>query len=128
MENRQLAAIMSTDMVGYTALMQRSETEAVRLRKRHREVFERLHELYDGEIIQYFGDGTLSIFKSSVKAVLCALELQRQLQQKPVVPLRIGMHVGDIIRREDDIIGDGVNVTARIEALAEPGTVLISKQ
>ena len=87
--NRILAAIMFTDMVGYTALMQVNETLARRKRKRHREVLAEFHAKYKGRIIQYFGDGTLSIFRSSVEAVQCAIEIQKQLRAPIEVPLRI---------------------------------------
>lgn len=95
---RKLVAIMFTDIVGYTALMQTDEAEAIRIRSRHREVFEQQHQVYRGKIIQYYGDGTLSIFDSAVQAADCATKIQQQLQRsKPVVPLRIGLHLGDIV-------------------------------
>ena len=125
---RQLAAIMFTDITGYTALMQKDESLAMDLRNRHRDSFSRLHQEYDGEIVQYFGDGTLSIFKSSVHAVQCAIALQQEMQREPKVPLRIGIHTGDIIHTKEEIIGDGVNLASRIEALAKPGSILISDQ
>jgi len=125
-QTRQLAAIMFTDIVGYTKLMEESESSALKLRQRHREVFESVTPEYEGKIINYYGDGTLSIFKSSVNAVRCAVELQKQYCQKPVVPLRIGIHTGDIIVAESDIIGDGVNLASRIESLGIAGAVLVS--
>jgi TolB-like protein/tetratricopeptide (TPR) repeat protein len=125
-QNRQLAAIMFTDIEGYTSLMQRDEKGAVSVRERHRETFELTTEAFNGEIIQYFGDGTLSIFKSTVEAVDCAIEMQKSFLKEPIVPVRIGIHVGDIIRSKDDIIGDAVNVASRIESCAEVGSVLIS--
>ncbi|GGD23228.1 hypothetical protein GCM10011368_26640 [Hyunsoonleella pacifica] len=117
---------MFTDIEGYTSLMQHNEKEAVAIRKRHRNTFEITTEAYNGKIIQYFGDGTLSIFKSTVEAVDCAIELQQAFLQEPKIPVRIGIHVGDIIQSEDDIIGDAVNVTSRIESCAVSGSVLIS--
>lgn len=125
-QTRQLAAIMFTDIEGYTALMQRDEKEAVDIRDRHRNTFERTTEAFNGKIIQYFGDGTLSTFKSTVEAVDCAIELQRAFLKDPKIPIRIGIHVGDIIQSKDDIIGDAVNVASRIESCAIPGSVLIS--
>lgn len=124
--NRQLAAIMFTDIEGYTSLMQNNEKEAVLLRERHRNTFEMTTEAYNGKIIQYFGDGTLSTFKSTVEAVDCAIELQKAFLEEPKVPVRIGIHVGDIIHSKDDIIGDAVNVASRIESCAVSGSILIS--
>ncbi|MCB0636242.1 MAG: NINE protein, partial [Lewinella sp.] len=125
-KQRRLAAIMFTDIVGYSAMMQKNETLAARLRARHREVFQRLHAHYGGEIIQYFGDGTLSVFDSTADAVECAVALQRELKQTPQVPIRIGIHTGDIIFSEEDVIGDGVNIAARIQGESVPGGILIS--
>jgi len=125
-QHRQLFAIMFTDIKGYTALMQLSEDHAYQIRSKHRQVFNSATEKYNGEIIQYFGDGTLSIFKSSVEAIQCAIEMQLEFQKEPSIPVRIGIHVGDIIRSETDIIGDAVNVASRIETLAIPGSILIS--
>ena len=125
---RQLAAIMFTDIVGYTSLMQKSESKAVKLRNRHREVFQALHKSFRGKIINYYGDGTLSTFTSARDAVLCAQEIQRQLTEEPQVPLRIGIHLGDVLFTDDDIIGDSVNIASRIESLGTAGAVLISKK
>ncbi len=119
---------MFTDIVGYTSLMQRSESEAIKLRDRHREVFEALHQSHRGNIIQYFGDGTLSYFERTGDAVRCAIEIQRQLKKDPEVPLRIGIHIGDIILTDTDIIGDAVNIASRIESLGTAGAVLVSQK
>ena len=117
---------MFTDMVGYTALMQQDEALALEYRTRHRDVLEIAHAAYHGEIIQYFGDGTLSIFSSAVEAIEAARYIQTQLRIPPEIPLRIGLHLGDVIQRDDGIIGDGVNVASRIESFAIPGSVLFS--
>ncbi len=118
---------MFTDIVGYTALMQHDEAQAVRVRERHRAVFTDQHTKHIGEIIQYYGDGTLSIFTSAVQAVECAIEIQRNLQLGVVmVPVRIGLHLGDIVHTETEVYGDGVNVAARIESLGIAGSVLLS--
>ncbi len=125
-QHRQLAAIMFTDIEGYTSIMQRDEKDAVRIRERHRATFELTTEAFNGTIIQYFGDGTLSVFSSTVEAVDCAIELQRAFLEEPKIPVRIGIHVGDIIYSKDDIIGDAVNVASRIESCAVSGSILIS--
>jgi adenylate cyclase len=123
---RRLAAIMFTDIVGYSALMQEDEAAAVKVRARHRAVFEQQHKLFAGDIVQYYGDGTLSIFKSAVEAAKCAIAIQRLLQQGESVPLRIGMHTGDIVFNNSEVYGDGVNIASRIESLAVAGAILIS--
>ena len=123
---RQLSAIMFTDMVGFTALMQDDEHRAKSIRDRHRDTLRQSIEKHGGEIVQFYGDGTLSIFGSAVDAVSSAVAAQQALQQDPSIPVRIGLHIGDIIRDEDGVYGDGVNVAARIEGLSVPGAVMIS--
>lgn len=126
-KTRRLAAIMFTDIVGYTTLMQQDEASAVNIRSRHRKVFETQHRDHNGEIIQYFGDGTLSVFQSGVEAVQCAIEIQTQLQKGPdIVPLRIGLHLGDIVFDGTDIYGDSVNLASRIESMGVAGAILLS--
>jgi adenylate cyclase len=125
-QQHQLAAIMFTDIQGYTAMMQHNEAKAIEIRQKHRKVFTTTTEKFNGKILQYFGDGTLSIFNSSIDAVRCAMEMQMAFQKELVVPVRIGIHSGDIIYNDEEIIGDGVNIAARIEALAVPGSVFIS--
>ena len=122
---RKLAAIMFTDIAGYTALMQQSEGTAIVIRNQHRAIFQPLTTKYHGRIIQYYGDGTLSIFESTSEAVRCAYQLQEQFR-KADIPVRIGIHTGDIVITEDDIIGDSVNLASRIESLGVPGAVLFS--
>lgn len=123
---RQLAAIMFTDMVGYTALMQQNETKAIRARDKHREIFNTTTIKYKGQILQYYGDGTLSIFNSVIDSVNCAAEMQILFQSDPIVPVRIGIHLGDIIVAEDEVIGDAVNIASRIESIAVAGSVFVS--
>lgn len=127
-QRRQLAAILFTDMIGYTALMSRDEALARRLRDRHREVLRSSHEQHSGEILQYFGDGTLSIFGSAVEATQCAIHIQRALQKDPKVPLRIGIHSGEIVWDEEGIYGSAVNVASRLESFAVEGAILISSK
>jgi TolB-like protein/class 3 adenylate cyclase/AraC-like DNA-binding protein/Tfp pilus assembly protein PilF len=123
---RQLMAIMFTDIVGYTALMEEDESNATVLRARHREVFGKQHTLHGGEIVQYYGDGTLSVFKSAVAATLCAIDIQKLLQEGKPVPLRIGLHMGDIVFDKTEVYGDGVNFASRIESLATESSILLS--
>jgi TolB-like protein/class 3 adenylate cyclase/Flp pilus assembly protein TadD len=123
---RRLAAIMFTDIVGYSKSMQEDEQRGLILRERHKDVFEKCTLEHRGEVIQYYGDGTLSVFESAVSAVECAVSMQKEFQKDPQVPLRIGIHLGDIIYDETEVFGHGVNVAARIEPTCNPGGIFIS--
>lgn len=123
---RLLAAIMFTDMVGYTAMMQEDEIKAKALRDRHRDILEKKVGEHQGTILQYYGDGTLSMFGSAIEAVLCAIEVQKVMLREPKIPLRIGVHLGDIVYEDEGAYGDGVNIASRVESLGVPGSVLVS--
>lgn len=123
---RQLTAVMFADIVGYSALMQKDEDIAFKVRSRHREVFNAQHKLHLGKIIQYYGDGVLSVFKSAIDAVNCAIEIQKHFQQGYPVPVRIGLHLGDIVFDNTEVYGDGVNFASRIENLGVAGSILLS--
>jgi len=125
---RQLAAIMFTDIQGYTAMMQQDEQLALEIRNRHREIFNSTNDKYHGKILQYYGDGTLSIYDSAVRAVECGIEMQLAFQLDPNIPVRIGIHIGDIMITDDGIVGDAVNLASRIESLGTAGSVLISEK
>jgi len=125
---RQLAAIMFTDIEGFTSMMQDDEEKAISVKNRHRQIIQDNHTKYSGAIIQYYGDGTLSIFQSAVEAVKCALAMQQLFRISPFVPVRMGLHIGDIIHNEEGIFGDGVNLASRIESLGVAGSVLMSKK
>jgi len=125
---RQLTAIMFADMVGYTALMQEDERLAKANRDRNREVLVRRVEEHGGEILQFYGDGTLSVFQSAIAAAECGIQIQADLREAPPIPVRVGIHTGDVIRDEDGVFGDGVNLAARIQGLAVPGSVVISEK
>lgn len=100
MSKRRLAAIMFTDIEGYTALMQSSEEKAFLYRETHRTIFNDCTSRFNGEVIQYYGDGTLSIFESAVDAIKCGIAMQRAFQENPKIPVRIGIHSGDIVVTE----------------------------
>ena len=125
--HRQLAAILFTDIVGYTAMMQQDEQNAVSTTKRYASVLKQFVLLYNGEILNDYGDGSLCTFTSATEAMLCAIEMQRQFQMDPKVPLRIGLHIGEIFFEDDKIFGDGVNVASRIQSLGQANTILFSK-
>jgi adenylate cyclase len=125
-QHRQLSAIMFTDIEGYSAMMQQDEQRAMGMKDQHRKILQDKHQQFNGRVIQYYGDGTLSIFQSAVEAVACASSMQQAFCLPPEVPVRIGIHIGDIIFDEDNIFGDGVNLASRIESLGVAGSVLLS--
>jgi adenylate cyclase len=123
---RRLAAIMFTDIVGYTALMARHEEAARRARDRHEAVVRPLVERYQGEWIERTGDETLSAFSSTLDAVNCALAAQAELEGDAELQLRVGIHQGDVTFDAGGVSGDGVNVAARVRPLAKPGGICIT--
>ena len=125
-ETRKLAAIMFTDIAGYTALMSRDEHKALEVLKINRDIQKPLIEKNNGEWLKEMGDGSLSCFQSAVDAVNCAIEIQKKMKSETDFKLRIGIHVGDVVFSEGDVFGDGVNVASRIEHLAENGGICIS--
>ena len=94
---------------------------------RFKEVLEELAPRHEGQVVHYFGDGCLLAFQSSTDSVDCAIALQHAFSQEPEVPVRIGMHLGEVIFKEGNVFGDGVNIASRIETLAIPGSILMSK-
>jgi predicted ATPase/class 3 adenylate cyclase len=123
--DRRLVAVMFTDMVGYTALIQADERVALDKRDRYMSALESHHDTFGGTIIQRLGDGSMSMFPSSLAAVLAAVEIQRELAAKDV-PIRIGVHVGEVVVDSERLTGDAVNIAARIESFAVPGGVMLS--
>jgi len=123
---RQLAAIMFTDVVGYTAMMSKDEKKALAILEKVRETLKPLISQYHGKWLKEMGDGSLSSFHSASDAVICALAFQRALISETDFKIRIGIHVGEVVFTEDDVYGDGVNIASRIEPLAPPGGIYIS--
>ena len=125
---RKLAAIMFTDMVGYTSLMQKDESKARELIQRHRDLMKPLIKKHSGTVLQYVGDGTFCTFDSAIEAVNCGFEIQYVLKVDKELSLRIGIHIGDVVSDGDEVYGDGVNVASRLEPMAEPGGICVSQE
>src|SRR6266481_9750850 len=131
---RRLAAILAADVAGYSRLMGADEEGTLeRLKALRRELLDPKIAEHRGRIIKTTGDGVLVEFASVVDAVRCAVAVQQAMPERNIgvaadnrIELRIGINLGDVILDEDDVYGDGVNIAARLEALADPGGVVIS--
>jgi len=127
-QNRQLAAILFTDIVGYTAMMQKDEQNALAVTRHYIATLKQSAEVFHGKILNDYGDGSLCCFPSATEAVRAAVQIQQRLQQEPKVPLRIGIHVGELFFEETKVMGDSVNVASRIQSLGQANTILFSKE
>src|SRR5438552_4317581 len=132
-EQRKLAAIMFTDMVGYSTLAQRDDKLALELLEEHRRLLREIFPRFNGTEIKTIGDAFLIEFQSALEAAQCAIEIQRTLAKRNHdvtaerrIELRIGIHIGDVVHRGGDVYGDGVNIASRIEALAGAGGICVS--
>ena len=132
-EERKLAAIMFTDMVGYSALAQRDDKLALELLEEHRRLLREIFPRFHGTEIKTIGDGFLVEFGSALEAAQCAIEIQRTLAKRNHdvsaerrIEVRIGIHIGDVVHRGGDVYGDGVNIASRIEQLAGAGGICVS--
>ena len=131
---RRLAAILAADVVGYSRLMGVDEAGTLAALKRHREtIFSPAVAAHNGRIVKLIGDGAIVEFGSVIDAVNCSLSVQRSGAASPAAPggqptivLQIGINLGDVIIENDDIYGEGVNIAARLEPLAEPGGICVS--
>ena len=131
-QGRRLAAVMFTDTVGFTASTQANEGRTLELLREQAELLRPLLALHQGREIKSTGDGFLVEFDSALKAVQCAVNIQRRIYERNAegghtpIRVRIGVHLGDVVQNGTDILGDAVNIAARIEPLAEPGGVCVS--
>lgn len=133
-QRRRLTTILAADVVGFSRMMAEDEEGTVRTLKSYREIVDGLIERHEGRIFNTAGDAVLAEFPSAVEAVRCAIAFQDELRarndQRPAAErlvFRIGVNVGDVLEDGDDLLGDGVNVAARLEGLAQPGGVCISE-
>jgi adenylate cyclase len=126
--SRQLAAIMFADIVGYTALMETDESLAMSSRERLKNKLEEVVNDHGGRLLEFHGDGALCSFTSTLESVKAATALQLEMQSPPLIPLRIGIHTGDVLVDDNNVYGDGVNIASRMESFAVPGSIFISSK
>ena len=126
-QNRQLAAIMFTDIVGYTAMMGNDEQKAFELLRKNREIQKPIIEEYGGRWIKELGDGVLASFPLVSSAVYAAIKIQEACFNSKAFQLRIGIHQGEVVFENDDIFGDAVNIASRLQALAPPSGIFVSQ-
>ena len=132
---RRLAAIMFTDVVGYSLISARNERKALGQVAELQSLLQGVFSRFDGRVVKTMGDGFLVEFASVVKAVNCAVEAQNEIgrsnlnrKEEDRVMIRIGIHVGDLVHSEGDVLGDAVNVASRVQSLAEPGGICVTRQ
>lgn len=126
-QSRQLAVIMFTDIVGYTALMGRDEQKAFEFLKKNRAIQKPVIEEFNGRWIKELGDGVMASFNTVSDAVYAAIKIQQDCSKAKDFQLRIGIHLGEVVFENDDVFGDGVNIAARIQSVAEPGSIYVSE-
>lgn len=126
-QTRQLAAVMFTDIVGYTALMGNDERKAFELLRKNREIHKPIIEEFGGRLIKELGDGVMASFPAVSNAVYAAIKIQDVCRQVNAFSLRIGIHQGEVVFENDDIFGDPVNIAARLQSAAAPGEIFISE-
>ena len=126
-QSRQLAAVMFTDIVGYTALMGKNERQAFELLRKNREIQKPIIEEFGGKWIKELGDGILASFSAVSNAVYAAIKIQEACTSAKAFELRIGIHQGEVVFENDDIFGDAVNIASRLQALAPPSGIFVSE-
>ena len=126
-QKRKLAAIMFTDIVGYTESMSIDEQAAIQAVRKKRSIIQPLIKEHSGIFVKEIGDGTLSYFGSAIDAATCAVKLQAKTFDDEFLNIRIGLHVGDIVFDGEDVFGEGVNIASRLESISPAGGICVSK-
>lgn len=128
LKNRRLAALLFADIAGYTAIMQKDEPKASKILDRFQKVMEKKVAIFEGQIVNFYGDGALCVFQNPLAAMQCAIDIQSDFREAPKVPLRIGIHSGMAVFEKGKVYGDSVNIASRIESMGVPGSILFSKR
>ena len=126
-KDRQLAAILFTDIVGYTSIMGKDENKALEFLEQNRHIQKKLIRKYRGKWLKEMGDGSIAIFYTASEAVLCAKEIQDEINAKTSIKLKMGIQISEVVFSDSDVFGDGVNVASRISECAGPGEICFSE-
>jgi class 3 adenylate cyclase len=124
---RRLAAILFADIIGYTKLMNESESKGLDTLDKYKKIISDLVPAFGGEVIKNYGDGCLMLFDIPSDAIKCAIKMQQEFKKAREVPVRIGAHLGEVIHNKDDYYGDGINIASRLESIAEANSILMSR-
>jgi len=127
-KQRKLSAIMFSDIVGYSSLIGKDEQKGLELREKNKEIHREFIVKNKGVLLKDIGDAILGSFQSAYDAVTCAVELQQSVKDISNLRLRIGIHVGDVVFQDEDVFGDGVNIAARIQNVANPDCICVSER
>ena len=125
---RKLAAIVFTDIEGFTKLSASNEPAALELLNTQRDTLKPIVEKHGGEWLKEIGDGLLLCFNTSLEAVKCSIDIQKAAKKIKNLDLRIGIHQGEVVIQEDDVVGDDVNITSRIESFSAVGGIAVSRK
>jgi len=125
--SRENSVILFADIEGYSSLMNQDEERALAMLNKFQNITSRNVKLHNGELIKYYGDGCLILFKGALSAIEFSRDIQVAFRKDNIVPLRIGIHKGEILRKNNDAFGNAINITSRIESIGVPGAVIISK-
>jgi class 3 adenylate cyclase len=125
-KDRKLLAVVFTDIAGFSSLTQKDESKALEFVSRYREIVKRITKSHRGEVIHFYGDGSLTVHTSTLDAVQCALAMQTELSNNPKIPVRVGIHFGEVVISGETVYGNAVNIASRIQNLASGHSILIS--
>ena len=124
-KGRQIRVIMFTDIIGFSNIMSKDVSTGIKVLETNSTFHKDIVEKYSGKLIKKIGDGTLCIFDSVVEAINCAQELIKRTNSIDLYKIRIGVHLGELIFKDNDIFGEGVNIASRLESIAQPDSIII---
>lgn len=126
-QKSELAAILFTDIEGFSLISSNDQHTGLQMAQTHRRIIHKCAEQYAGKCINFYGDGSLSLFRSAEEAVLCAIDMQKHFTSDQQIPVRIGIHLGEVFQDENSAYGDAINIASRIQSISSKGAILVSE-